>query len=1196
MDVPHAAHPTEETLRDYGLGKLDDASAEAVSRHLDDCPDCLGRAAGLSFGSFLAHVRQAHLPDGTAPGQPTTAGSTLSERTAADAAPAPANRLAEELANHPDYKYDIVRELGGGGMGVVYLAHNRMMGRDEVLKVIGWHIAGSPGVLDRFLREIRAVAGLRHPNIVKAYSAFRSGERLIFCMEYVEGLDLARMVKAQGPMSINHACYFVYQAALGLQHAHEKGMVHRDIKPGNLMLSQKGDRAVVKVLDFGLTKASRENKVFDSGLAHENSEHDEAGDLTVEGQMLGTPDFIAPEQILDAQKADIRADIYSLGCTLYYLLSGRPPFQATTLYEVLRAHHSMEARLLNFVRDEVPAELAALVAKMMAKDPDRRFQTPAEVAEALEPFFRSKAVASSTSRVRDTDPIKIDKVEVDGDAPSTGPMPVRKHSRWGRPRMLHALALALLAEATGTIGFVIHRIRTETEVQLAKVDAWPPGAVVELRERMGQTWRVDSKPLPSSDPLASPGTEQVGEIRRFEEHEQGIIQVDSKPLPSSDPLAGPGSEQVGEIRRFEGHEKGIIQVALSRDGRLALSGSADHTARLWDVATGKELKKFEGHTNQVYAVAFRPAGQQALTGSEDNLMKIWDVASGKELRSFEGHTNIVTGVSFSPDGKWALSSSWDQTLRLWDVEAGQELRKFEGHTEGVQSVAFSPDGQRAVSGGFDRMVRLWDVQTGQELRKFEGHTAMVRSVAYSPDGRRVLSGAWEGDGTLRLWDVASGLEDRKMVGIPEGTHGVAISPDGRRALAAGATGDVQLWDLETGRQLCRLVGHAGGVQGIAFSPDGRYGLSGGSDRTLRLWALPDPLLPPPAIDHKVGEVYHLEWQDEQQGFPAHTWWSRFTPDGNAFLVGGDGGPKGDIRLWDVASGKLLQQFVTGGEPWFSGGLLLPGGKQLLSWYSRESSLYLWNVATGQIIRKFEGPAAEPVSVAVSPEGKHFLAGGNDNVIHLYDIDTGKELARLAGHDDKCSGVFSPDGKRVLTYGPDKTLRLWDVDGGKLLHKLEGHTDACSGVFAPDGKQVLSFSADKTLRLWDSATGKQVRLFEGPTDEVAFATFLPGGEKIVAWGKDRTVRVWEAATGNALNQFDLGERIGDWPNVALTPDGRRLLTADDNGTVYVLDLKTGKEIHRFENAVKARGFSFSPDGRYAAAGSFRAGVYLWRLPR
>jgi hypothetical protein len=259
-------------------------------------------------------------------------------------------------------------------MGVVYLAHNRLMGRDEVLKVIGRHIMERPGVLDRFLREIRAVARLRHPNIVSAYHATRVGESLVFAMEYVEGLDLSKMVKAKGPLPVAHACHFAYQAALGLQHAHEEGLVHRDIKPANLMLSRKGDKPVVKVLDFGLAKVAREEKVD--------------GGLTSEGQALGTPDYIAPEQILNAPDVDIRADIYSLGGTLYYLLTGRPPFRANSLYDVYQAHISRDADPLNLVRPEVPAELAALVAKMMAKDPARRFQTPGEVAQALTPFFK----------------------------------------------------------------------------------------------------------------------------------------------------------------------------------------------------------------------------------------------------------------------------------------------------------------------------------------------------------------------------------------------------------------------------------------------------------------------------------------------------------------------------------------------------------------------------------------------------------------------------------------------------------------------------------------------------------------------------------------------------------------------------------------------------------------------------------------
>jgi formylglycine-generating enzyme required for sulfatase activity len=257
------------------------------------------------------------------------------------------------------------------------------MGRLEVLKVVGANLVERPGVRDRFLREVQSAAKLHHTNIVGAYSALRLGEGLVLAMEYVEGLDLQKMVKTKGPLPVAHACYFIHQAALGLQHAHERGMVHRDIKPANLILAPEGKKAVVKVLDFGLAKVSSEGQT-DSGL-------------TREGQMLGTPDYIAPEQIRNAQSADIRADIYSLGCTFYYLLSGGPPFRGEHLWDVYQAHFSMDAGPLNLVRPEVPVELAALVAKMMAKDPGRRFQTPGEVARALAPFFKPAATRPTVS-------------------------------------------------------------------------------------------------------------------------------------------------------------------------------------------------------------------------------------------------------------------------------------------------------------------------------------------------------------------------------------------------------------------------------------------------------------------------------------------------------------------------------------------------------------------------------------------------------------------------------------------------------------------------------------------------------------------------------------------------------------------------------------------------------------------------------
>jgi len=379
MDAAAAVHPTDQTLRSHGLGKLDDALSRSVSKHLESCSACRRRVAETSSDSFLDQLGDARArPNSPALVVSADTGPSMLDAGSRSEAPPSAETLPPGLADHPDY--EVIRELGQGGMGTVYLALNRLMGRHEVLKVVSSHLVKRRRALERFSSEIRNAARLHHTNIVTAYSAMRLGESVIFAMEYVEGLDLAKLVKATGPLPVANACNYAHQAALGLAHAHELGVVHRDIKPRNLMLARQGSRAVIKVLDFGLAKVKSEGAV-DGGLTHE-------------GQILGTPDYIAPEQIGDARRADIRGDIYSLGCTVYHLLTGGPPFKSTGLYEILEAHHSRDATPLNLARPEVPVELAALVAKMMAKEPERRFQSPKEVAQAMKPFFKPSGAVS----------------------------------------------------------------------------------------------------------------------------------------------------------------------------------------------------------------------------------------------------------------------------------------------------------------------------------------------------------------------------------------------------------------------------------------------------------------------------------------------------------------------------------------------------------------------------------------------------------------------------------------------------------------------------------------------------------------------------------------------------------------------------------------------------------------------------------
>ena len=354
-------HPSDRTLGDYLDGRCNAEPASAIADHLRECELCRVRAKSstLEYPRGQAPVARA------AAGRPATAVGVSR----------PAARPVAPLPTLPDY--ELIRHLGSGGMGVLYLSKNLIMNRLEALKVVASHLTENPRVMERFLREIQSAAMLQHRNIVAAYAAIRWGGGLILSMEFVDGTDLATEVERRGPLPVAEACFHTFQVAQGLRHAQSRGMVHRDIKPANLMLDRAGGKGLVKILDFGLAKVASE-QTNEPGLTHP-------------GGMLGTPDYVAPEQIRRASEADIRADIYSLGCTLYFLLSGRPPFHGPNVWDILQAHHSTDAFPLNQVRADVPGELAALVAKMMAKDPEARFQTPAEVAEALLPFFKTGA-------------------------------------------------------------------------------------------------------------------------------------------------------------------------------------------------------------------------------------------------------------------------------------------------------------------------------------------------------------------------------------------------------------------------------------------------------------------------------------------------------------------------------------------------------------------------------------------------------------------------------------------------------------------------------------------------------------------------------------------------------------------------------------------------------------------------------------
>jgi hypothetical protein len=366
-------HPGTAQLSAFGLGQLDAAEAAAIERHVAGCSACCQTLWTLPDDRLVNLLRQAF----TAP--PASEATTLLPSAAP---PSSAPQVPAELAEHPRYR--IVEVLGTGGMGVVYKAEHRFMERLVALKVIDRSLTGNPAVVERFRREVKAAGALSHPNIVHAYDAEQAGDSHFLVMEYVEGTTLARLVEREGPLPVARACDAIRQAARGLQRAHEHGLVHRDIKPHNLMLTPQG---VVKILDFGLARLVREAAPSSPATADTAPGVAGAPGLTQLGMVMGTADYMAPEQADNAHTADIRADIYSLGCTLYFLLTGQPPFPEGTMLDKLLAHRQGTPRPLSDFRKDLPPGLDRVIQRMMDRDPARRYQTPAELAEALRPFL-----------------------------------------------------------------------------------------------------------------------------------------------------------------------------------------------------------------------------------------------------------------------------------------------------------------------------------------------------------------------------------------------------------------------------------------------------------------------------------------------------------------------------------------------------------------------------------------------------------------------------------------------------------------------------------------------------------------------------------------------------------------------------------------------------------------------------------------
>ncbi|OAI45884.1 hypothetical protein AYO44_02495 [Planctomycetaceae bacterium SCGC AG-212-F19] len=646
--------------------------------------------------------------------------------------------------------YVILDLIGEGGMGRVYRAREAHGDRVVALKVIHRHLVGStPDALHRFKREARAAAMLSHPNVVHVYDAGQAHGRYYIAMELLEGTDLAQMVKRQGPLPVPQACGFIRQACLGLQHIHERGLIHRDIKPSNLMVAHasRGPAiTLVKILDLGLVRRITTSP---------NPE------LTLENMTLGTPDYIAPEQAKDSSRVDIRADLYSLGCTFYHLLTGHAPFPQGTSFEKLIMHTIDYPVPVESLRPELHGPVGVIVRKLMAKAPMERYQTPREVIMALDTVAPPTPHASSASGRPDQPPglVLADNGRI-GKMPSTPlpPIPVKRASVVGNPhRTMVPVRAATTPPAEETA-----LVQQATLVASLKGG----GCITSL------AFTLDRNTLASG--------EAEGKIRLWSFH-------DSKPR---------------QVAMFETELPFPGALAFDPPGQTLVAGSGDSDGRLeiWNVRamTPERRAALPAHAAAVTALAFAPTAKSFASASDDAHVLVWDVANPNPRRRtvLKGDAPGIAMLAMSPDGRALAAGQRNGKIRLWSLGRfwSSTTAVLAGHTGAITSLAFAPDGRSLATGGQDQTVRVWDLRGKPRARTvLKGLSDTVRLVSFVSAGKAVsaISAGWQ----VMKWDAVTGTRLNERSIPHDMICSMAMTWDGRYLAAGLTSGRIHIYRL-----------------------------------------------------------------------------------------------------------------------------------------------------------------------------------------------------------------------------------------------------------------------------------------------------------------------------------------------------------------------------------------------------------------
>jgi eukaryotic-like serine/threonine-protein kinase len=1030
-------------------------------------------------------------------------------------------------------RFELLGRIGAGGSGVVFKARDPRLARLVALKVARAETLFSQEAKLRFTREARVLAALRHPNIIPVYEAGEANGLPYIVQELCVGTTLAawmrRQVDAKRPAPTAIAAQWALMTANGVAQAHAVGVVHRDLKPGNVLLEITGgdgserDDATQDVAD--VLPECFQPRITDFGIAKLFGSEEA---VTTTAAILGTAGYMAPEQA-EGKTRDVGApaDVYSLGVILYEMLTGRRPIEGATEIDTLRRLATDEPIPPSRLRRDVPPDLEAICLKCLEKDPKRRYPSAGDLATDLERYIAGLPV---------------------GARPIGWIRRAAKACRRQRRAVRIVAATLLIAVLVG----------------LLVLQSWPKREVIEVDTDASYTndifsafnlWHENAERL-RDNPQA--GDEMAALLER---HVAVPGHVDRRGFDWHYlwRLCHP-EQAVGvlpKVASLKGHTGDVYYVTFSRDGSRIASAGRDRTARVWDAATRRKICVCQGHTDDVNWVDFSPDQTLLATASEDHSVKIWDAATGKECFTLNGHKTEVVCVLFDANAKRLVSGDGAGILKLWDLEKKCEIKSLPAHKGRIQCIAWAEAGHILATVGDDESVCFWGMP---DLNRNDGQrTVGAHATAFNRETTMVASG---GGGTIRVLDVASRGLRATFSQHRSHIESLRFSPDGRQIASGGGDGVLYLWDLASHRgwaTVPRRVYDAEaetpvpiGLWCVAYSPEGRWLATSARDGLIDIFdasITPQRTLVPNEANH--GAVAGLA----------------FSHDGGRLAVAShaDKQKPGGFQIWDVSGRRLVR--LTDVRATDAHSVAFSVDQTLLA-VGFAGKVEVVDAETGRRQSQIELPAGWAASsVHFAGDGTLFVArgpmSGDQILLSAYDAKTGREI-RSIGEPFYCAWhvgtAFSRRDDLVATLHPkhSNAICLYEMSTGRLRTNALAHRASGNYVAFSPVEPVLAVSAAGGVELWNTSICKEVGFLQGMAQDNGPVAFSADGRLVLGISPEqRAVHVWDVRELRELLTLPLPRegsfRASDW-RLEVSPRGQKValsLTDVDGNSVISL---------------------------------------------